>query len=106
MTDEKTQLRLVSPCLVTPDWDGRIFADLEASFSQPSLRYHCVGNFMFSRDSLADITRLAQTKDRRGKGEQRKPPVLKMKTVQPAYCLASRDPWFQLRRSGQEGDSV
>ena len=97
MTDEVTQLRLVSPCLVTPDWDGRIFADLEASFSRPSLRYHCVGNFMFSRDSLADITRLAQTKDRRGKGEQRKPPVLKMKTVKKMTV-------FELMTGGDEGD--
>ena len=55
MTDEKVQLRLVSPCLITPDWDGRIFADLEASFSQPSLRYHCVGHFMFSTDSRDQI---------------------------------------------------
>ena len=79
MTDEKIQLRLVSPCIITPEWDGRIFADLEASFSQPSLRYHCVGNFMFGKGSRAKIKRLAQAKS--GKGDQSKP-VLRMKTVE------------------------
>ena len=79
MTDEETQLRLVSPCLITPDWDGRIFADLEASFSQPSLRYHCVGHFMFGKACRARINRLAQSKS--GQGDQSKP-VLRMKTVE------------------------
>ena len=93
MTDEKIQLRLVSPCIVTSEaqWDGRIFADLEASFSQPSLRYHCVGKFMFCKQSRAKIARLAQDKR-----EEKRKPVLRMKTVEKMTV-------FDLMTGGDKG---
>ena len=94
MTDEKIQLRLVSPCIITLIWDGCIFADLEASFSQPSLRYHCVAKFMFSEESRGEIVRLARETNSR-LGEERKP-VLRMKTVEKMTV-------FDLMTGGDEG---
>ena len=46
--DEAQHLKLVSPNIITDqDWDGNIFAELEASFSNPSLQYHAIGKFCF-----------------------------------------------------------
>ena len=88
MTDDPIQLRLVSPCIIAPEWqwDGCIFADLEASFSQPSLRYHCVGKFMFCKESRAEIIRLAQ--DSKSRLAEGKKPVLRMKTVKKMKSLS------------------
>ena len=59
MTDEPQQLTLVSPNMITTDWDGTLFAELQASFSVPSQRYHCIGRFMFCRDDRDNIVQLA-----------------------------------------------
>ena len=48
MTDEPENLNLVSPCIIDQNWDGSIFAELQASFSNPSLRYHAIGKYMFN----------------------------------------------------------
>ena len=48
MTDEPECLELVSPSVIDDDWDGSIFAELQASFSNPSLRYHAIGKFVFN----------------------------------------------------------
>ena len=78
MTDSPVQLRLVSPTIISKDWDGAVFADLEASFAEPSLRYHCVGRFMFSRDDLSSIVRLAERSQQVGP----RMPLLRIKTVE------------------------
>ena len=59
MTDSPRCLTLVSPNLITRDWDGSLFAELEARFSLPSLRYHCIGKFSFAPEDVEKITRLA-----------------------------------------------
>ena len=59
MTDSPRCLTLVSPNLITRDWDGSLFAELEASFSLPSLRYHCIGKFSFAPEDVEKVTRLA-----------------------------------------------
>lgn len=78
MTDCPVQLRLVSPTIISKDWDGAVFADLEASFAEPSLRYHCVGRFMFSRENLSAIVRLAERSQQVGPRR----PLLRIKTVE------------------------
>ena len=95
MTDDPVQLRLVSPCIITLHWDGCIFADLEASFSQPSLRYHCVGKFMFSPESRGEIVTLARETTQCRFGVEKKP-VLRMKTVEKMTV-------FDLMTGGDEG---
>ena len=37
----------MSPCVIDNKWDGSAFAELQASFTNPSLRYHAIGMFMF-----------------------------------------------------------
>ena len=59
MTDSPRCLTLVSPNLITRDWDGSLFAELEARFSLPSLRYHCIGKFSFAPEDVEKVTRLA-----------------------------------------------
>ena len=59
VTDSPLCLSLVSPNLISRDWDGSLFAELEASFAIPSLRYHCIGKFSFSPEDVERITRLA-----------------------------------------------
>ena len=60
MTDSPRCLTLVSPNLITQDWDGSLFAELEASFSIPSLRYHAIGKFSFAPEDVEKVTRLAR----------------------------------------------
>ena len=97
MTDEPLQLRLVSPCIISDDWDGAIFADLEASFAEPSLRYHCVGKYMFSKDDLCNILKLAgkcqKSDDLGGRGKK---PLLRIKTVEKMKV-------FDLMTGGEKG---
>ena len=59
MTDSPLCLSLVSPNLITRGWDGSLFAELEASFAVPSLRYHAIGKFSFAPEDVEKITRLA-----------------------------------------------
>ena len=59
MTDSPRCLTLVSPNLITRDWDGSLFAELEASFSLPSLRYHAIGKFSFALEDVERVTRHA-----------------------------------------------
>ena len=59
MTDPPTCLTLVSPNLISRDWDGSLFAELEASFAIPSLRYHAIGKFSFAPEDVEKVTRLA-----------------------------------------------
>ena len=60
MTDEPENLNLVSPCVIDQDWDGSIFAELEASFTNPSLRYHAIGKYMFNSCYYKDIIAAAR----------------------------------------------
>ena len=66
--DAPEQLHLVSPCIVTEEgWQGDIFAELEASFSNPSLRYHAIARFMFPKydiDRIRDLARVANSTER------------------------------------------
>ena len=59
MTDSPLCLTLVSPNLISRDWDGSLFAELEASFAVPSLRYHAIGKFSFAPEDVEKVTRLA-----------------------------------------------
>ena len=72
MTDEPLNLTLVSPNIIKELWDGFLFAELEASFANPSLRYHCIGRFAFHEEDLDKIIKLT-----RGS----KPGLLKIRTV-------------------------
>ena len=96
MTDEPIHLRLVSPCIITEDWDGSIFADLEASFSHPSLRYHCVGKYMFSKDDICKILKLASSHQPLGDKALKRKPLLRLKTVEKMKV-------FDLMTGGDEG---
>jgi len=63
MTDEPECLELVSPSIIDDDWDGSIFAELQASFSNPSLRYHAIGKFVFNdsfRIKMIETAKLAK----------------------------------------------
>ena len=93
MTDEPVQLRLVSPCILTEDWTGSLYAELEASFACPSLRYHCVGQFMFSKHFLWRIRDLEE----RSRAGGNKAPLLRMKTVR-------RMKVYDLMTGGAEGE--
>jgi len=56
INDKPQHLKLVSPCLVNfSGWNGEIFAELEASFSNKSLSYHCIGSFFFEDKDLERI---------------------------------------------------
>ncbi|XP_023326537.1 uncharacterized protein LOC111699967 [Eurytemora carolleeae] len=58
--DEPEELYFVSPCsMFEKDWSGEVFAELEASFSNPSLRYHAIGMFKFPKSILEKIRDLA-----------------------------------------------
>lgn len=73
MTDEPMNLTLVSPDVLGPKWDGFLFAELEASFALPSLRYHCIGRYAFheeDRDRILDMARFTEDK------------VIKIKTME------------------------
>jgi len=59
MTDVPEKLNLVSPCKIGQDWDGSAFAELEASFSNPSLRYHAIGKYMFNLEFIEQIKEAA-----------------------------------------------
>ena len=97
MTDEPVQLRLVSPCIITEEWTGSIFAELEASFAQPSLRYHCVGLFTFSKDFLWEIIQLGQRCQVKGReAESGARPLLRIRTVRKMKV-------FDLMTGGAEG---
>jgi len=59
--DEPQHLRLVSPCVVTDnDWNGNIFAELEASFGNPTCMYHAIGKFIFPPKDLEELRALAK----------------------------------------------
>ena len=90
MTDTPEFLHLVSPNIITKDWDGMFFAELEAKFSEPSLRYHCVGLYSLSKDHLGDIVKLAQNQT--GK----KKPLMRIKTVRKMKV-------YDLMTGGEEG---
>jgi len=60
MTDEPEHLKLVSPCVIDQDWDGSIFAELQASFTNPSLRYHAIGKYVFNSCYNSDIIAAAK----------------------------------------------
>ena len=60
MTDEPEHLQLVSPCVIDNHWDGSAFAELQASFTNPSLRYHAIGKFMFNSANYKSITAAAR----------------------------------------------
>ena len=60
MTDEPEHLQLVSPCVIDNNWDGSAFAELQASFTNPSLRYHAIGKFMFNSDNYQSIIAAAR----------------------------------------------
>merc|ERR1719186_1051173 len=58
--DEPQHLKFVSPCIINSyDWTGEVFAELEASFSNASLSYHCVGSFFFDDKDLNEIIHMA-----------------------------------------------
>jgi len=59
MTDQPEKLNLVSPCNIDQDWDGSVFAELEASFSKPNLRYHAIGKYMFNLQFCEQIREAA-----------------------------------------------
>ena len=55
-------MRLVSPNIVScKDWNGDVFAELDASFSNKNLQYHVIGKFTFPQEDLATIRNLALT---------------------------------------------
>jgi len=60
MTDRPEKLNLVSPCRIDEEWDGSIFAELEAAFSNPSLRYHAIGKYMFHSKFCKEIAKAAE----------------------------------------------
>ena len=45
--------------LVDAFWEGDIFAELEASYSNPSLQYHAIGKFCLHPKDLRTIRNLA-----------------------------------------------
>merc|ERR1719397_2488603 len=92
MTDDPVYLNLVSPNIITKDWDGRFFAELEAKFCSPSLRYHCVGLYSLSKDRLWEIVKLAENQP---EGGARKP-LMRIKTVQKMKV-------YDLMTGGDEG---
>eukprot|EP00092_Neocalanus_flemingeri_P013687 GFUD01014760.1.p1 GENE.GFUD01014760.1~~GFUD01014760.1.p1 ORF type:complete len:1163 (-),score=280.67 GFUD01014760.1:114-3602(-) len=58
--DEPQHLHLVSPSVTSAgEWNGNVFAELEASFSNPSLMYHVIGKFVFPDEDLEEIRKLA-----------------------------------------------
>jgi len=60
MNDQPQNLKLVSPNITnSPDWSGSFFAELEASFSNPSLCYHAIGRFVIKPSDLEQIRQLA-----------------------------------------------
>ena len=63
MTDTRMNLNLISPNIITHSWDGCLFAELEAKFSVPSLRYHCIGKYVFHADDIRKIAHLAQNSE-------------------------------------------
>jgi len=63
--DKPENLKLVSPNLTdSPQWNGSIFGELEASFSNPSLCYHAIGRFVFDPKDIGRIKQLASNKPR------------------------------------------
>lgn len=91
MTDSPQQLRLVSPCKIETDWEDNIFAELEASFSEPSLRYHAIGRFVFNKEYRTAIISAAKEAEMTG-GEQ----VMRLRTVKEMTV-------FDLMTGGEEG---
>ena len=70
--DEPQHLELVSPTVTRRGWDGSIFAELEASFSNTSLSYHAVASFRFSDADLGELV-LAGCKAQQKEAELEKP---------------------------------
>jgi len=67
--DEPQILKLVSPNLLKDDWNGDLFAELEASFSNGSLKYHVIGKFTFPKcdmDVLKELARKASEIEEEG----------------------------------------
>eukprot|EP00092_Neocalanus_flemingeri_P000078 GFUD01000080.1.p1 GENE.GFUD01000080.1~~GFUD01000080.1.p1 ORF type:complete len:1171 (-),score=266.56 GFUD01000080.1:163-3675(-) len=61
--DEPQNLKLVSPNLThSPEWSGSIFAELETSFSNPSLCYHALGRFVFDSKDIKKIQEISSGK--------------------------------------------
>jgi len=63
INDKPENLKLISPNLTnSPEWTGSIFAELEASFSNPSLCYHAIGRFVFAPQDINKIKELTSGK--------------------------------------------
>jgi len=61
--DKPQHLKLVSPNLTnSAEWTGNIFAELETSFSNPSLCYHAIGRFAFNPKDIIKIKEIAKGK--------------------------------------------
>ena len=88
MTDTRMNLNLISPNIITQSWDGSIFAELEAKFSVPSLRYHSIGRYVFHCDDMEKIVNLAKNSDRG---------LLKIRTISEMTV-------FDLMTGGDVGD--
>ena len=90
MTDEPMNLTLVSPNILGPDWDGFLFAELEASFAISSLRYHCIGRYAFHEDDREMILEMARANEDK---------VIKIRTVEKMKV-------FDLMTGGDEGEDI